>query len=430
MSSASNTASVHLSYVNAGCNRIVGALDWGEGGLIAYCAHHAIFIYDPEANSIVATLLGHADTVTCLKWFTATDFGLLPAADTAPAAGPLALVSGSGDGTICIWLVETTTHQPDEQHHCTGKLQLLWTLAAKFTAHQASITCLTLHPDPSSLEAEAEDDKNKNNNKILLVSTGGDGDVAIWSAHASHPAQLATPDCWTLQQRLQYGIKLQHCCALAPLPTDPQSLLLALGGVDGHVRLLLRNGCHPDADFEPVCELAGHQNWIRGLAFTALDGGGGKQQQQKKKKKLLLASASQDRFIRVWAIAPEHQHHHHLGDTSDNSDNSTDDNGDGTAAKLMRFAPRPRFSSPSGVQLNAVLEALLIGHEDWVHSVAWKPHSNDSNDSDDSDDSEAAPCLLSASMDRTMVLWVPDKATGKTFLFYFIFDIALLVYCA
>ena len=42
-----------------------------------------------------------------------------------------------------------------------------------------------------------------------------------------------------------------------------------------------------------------------------------------------------------------------------------------------------------------------VGHEDWVMSVAWRPALEQSNGE------EAGPCLLSASMDRSMMLWAP-----------------------
>ena len=46
-------------------------------------------------------------------------------------------------------------------------------------------------------------------------------------------------------------------------------LLLACGGVDGVVRLLLRE---PDGhEFIPACKLLGHQDWVRCVAFRQPD---------------------------------------------------------------------------------------------------------------------------------------------------------------
>lgn len=125
-----------------------------------------------------------------------------------------------------------------------------------------------------------------------------------------------------------------------------------------------------------------------------------------------------------------------------------------------RYAPKPRFNTPGGCY-TASLEALLVGHEDWVHSVQWQPPSqqskpsqqaqhaqhaqnriqteaqpsqqdisvnakqqqpaqqdgqqdslNHSQQAQHDDDSQQPLCLLSTSMDRTMMLWRQDPATG------------------
>ena len=58
--------------------------------------------------------------------------------------------------------------------------------------------------------------------------------------------------------------------------------------------------------------------------------------------------------------------------------------------------------------MTVTMEALLVGHEDWIFSAAWQP---------DQDAAEsAAPCLLSASMDRTMMLWRPEASSGALLL--------------
>ena len=68
-----------------------------------------------------------------------------------------------------------------------------------------------------------------------------------------------------------------------------------------------------------------------------------------------------------------------------------------------RYAPKPCIQAGS-CRHTAMLESVLIGHEDWVHSVAWQPVASEAP--------QQRPCLLSASMDRTMMLWRPDAATG------------------
>jgi WD40 repeat protein len=79
-------------------------------------------------------------------------------------------------------------------------------------------------------------------------------------------------------------------------------------------------------------------------------------------------------------------------------------NSNGILAYLSKYAPRPVFDADG--MCSAVLEALLIGHEDWVHSVQWKPQRGGGGGT-------KKPSLLSSSMDRTMMLWEPDVATGK-----------------
>lgn len=39
---------------------------------------------------------------------------------------------------------------------------------------------------------------------------------------------------------------------------------------------------------------------------------------------------------------------------------------------ISRFAPRPEFTAGQYTYC-CMLEALLIGHEDWVHSAQWSP---------------------------------------------------------
>ena len=66
-----------------------------------------------------------------------------------------------------------------------------------------------------------------------------------------------------------------------------------------------------------------------------------------------------------------------------------------------RYTPKPGFQI-EGQRYICVVEAMLVGHEDWVHTVAWQPNL----------EKKDRPTLLSASMDRTMALWRQDVASG------------------
>lgn len=68
---------------------------------------------------------------------------------------------------------------------------------------------------------------------------------------------------------------------------------------------------------------------------------------------------------------------------------------------MYRYAPRSRLRTKHNMY-QAGLQGLLVGHEDWVHSVMWQPGVG-----------HQEPCLLSSSMDRTMMLWRRDADTGE-----------------
>lgn len=123
--------------------------------------------------------------------------------------------------------------------------------------------------------------------------------------------------------------------------------------------------------------------------------------------KLLLASASQDKNVRVWVVQQQQdQQQQAAGQPGGGANGATA--AASLAASLTRYAPRPLIWAGQHT-FAATLEAVLIGHEDWVHSVAWQPRVPQP---DGSGGSSQPPCLLSASMDRTMMLWRPDQATG------------------
>jgi WD40 repeat protein len=209
--------SVRLDHVGAGCNRVLNSLHWGatpqsDEGLIAYASSRAVLLFEPRTSAHVATLIGHDDVVNCVHWFTAFEFGATPLDGAAPAA-PCLLASGSGDSTVCVWTPQPTLLPYSE---ATSSPPRGWQLAARLSAHNAPVTSLTTHA--------------AGNGGVLLVSTAGDGTVAVWefdaaaagaAAAAAGAGAAGQQAAWSLRQQIAMGAQLQGCAALAPLPDDP-----------------------------------------------------------------------------------------------------------------------------------------------------------------------------------------------------------------
>ncbi|GBG83537.1 hypothetical protein CBR_g37253 [Chara braunii] len=210
----------------------------------------------------------------------------------------------------------------------------------------------------------------------------------IWKAQASHDGTSEqTPPSFTvsgstspstaitLLQSLSVGAKAMQSVALGLLPAEMQdvpfrecggteqaldgSLLLAAGGLDTHVHVY--EASLQDLQFRELCVLKGHQDWIRSvdIVIPALQSppnrsGGG---ESVSSPPILVASASQDKNIRIWRIAPQEQ-----GKSSKQA---------GQELSLAMYAAGPLFKL-GGRVWQASLESLLVGHEDWVLSVKWQ----------------------------------------------------------
>lgn len=107
---------------------------------------------------------------------------------------------------------------------------------------------------------------------------------------------------------------------------------------------------------------------------------------------LLLVSSSQDKGIRIWKIT--------LQDSSTNNNRQQ--------IGLASYIKGPVLvAGSSSYQIS--MESLLIGHEDWVYSVEWQPPLSSSVKGVECFQPQS---ILSASMDKTMMVWQPEKTTG------------------
>lgn len=140
--------------------------------------------------------------------------------------------------------------------------------------------------------------------------------------------------------------------------------------------------------FIHACELKGHTDWIRSLDFSLPICTNGE------KDSLLLVSSSQDRSIRIWKLA--------FHDSPANSEVPYR-----KGISLASYIEGPIFlAGCSSYQVS--LESLLVGHEDWVYSVEWQPPLRASEENV----WYQPQSILSASMDKTMMIWRPERTTG------------------
>ena len=143
----------------------------------------------------------------------------------------------------------------------------------------------------------------------------------------------------------------------------------------------------------------GHLDWVSCLDWASWNEGGG-----------MLASGSQDARIRLWRFHPSAPFEDDAvdilveddvegGDDDDDDDEEDDEDliEEGEARMYIRYDN----SDGTNVQSAVTLEALLIGHEEHVTSVAWRPQSS-------------APCLISSSMDRSILIWMEENEESNS----------------
>uniref|UniRef100_A0A8C5KKA9 Elongator complex protein 2 n=1 Tax=Jaculus jaculus TaxID=51337 RepID=A0A8C5KKA9_JACJA len=157
-------------------------------------------------------------------------------------------------------------------------------------------------------------------------------------------------------------------------PTDsPSASLLACGDDDCKIHLFVQQ----DDQFQKVLVLCGHEDWIRGVEWATFG------------RDLLLASCSQDCLIRIWRLRMK----------SASSETQDDD----IRLKENTFTTQ---NGSTEVTCAVILETVLAGHENWVNAAHWQPSFH-------KDGVLQQPMrLLSASMDKTMILWAPDEESG------------------
>ncbi|KAK2761381.1 hypothetical protein FQN54_001903 [Arachnomyces sp. PD_36] len=337
--------SFETEYINVGGNRHPAAADWNlHSGLLAYGADNNVALWDPTDKSgrgVYALLVSHTDKVNAVKFH------------THPSTGSC-LLTGSIDRTIRVW-------QPSP-------------------ASSRSFTHVsTLQGHDGSINSIAAVD-----NSDIIASGAADGTVRIWKL---------LNDGGGVRGDLQETIVMKPrffplALALRVLDSESPSkpMILAVGGTKSIVQIYVAQDTTGVPNFRLCATLTGHEGWIRSLSFVE-DG-------KAQNGDLLLASASQDKYIRLWRVHP--------GDDNgvvrpapDNKDSVLSSVEETLSNKIHRF-------DVCGSRHSVTFEALLFGHEDWIYTTAWNPDPKRTQ-------------LLSASADNSLAIWEPDVVSGVWF---------------
>ncbi|XP_051926545.1 elongator complex protein 2 [Hippocampus zosterae] len=205
---------------------------------------------------------------------------------------------------------------------------------------------------------------------ILVASAAADSSVRLWLCGDANEAVCL--DSLTFSS----GFVMDVSLALLPSTKVP---VLACGGDDARVHLFVQSR---EKKLQRVMTLQGHEDWVRGVAWTSVGGD------------LLLASCSQDCLIRVWRLRAKSGRGAH-------SEGARDDG----VIKMKEDVFGVEEQDEERV-FAVALETVLAGHENWVYGLHWQPPSYKGGERQEN------LSLLSASMDKTMILWTPDQASG------------------
>lgn len=259
-----------------------------------------------------------------------------------PAPEPFSqtIISGSVDKTIRVWQSQTTSPAGFD-------------LAATLQSHESSINSLAVFKGTD-----------------IFASGSADATIRIWRIESLGNG-LSVKEVQTIQTKPKF---FPLALALHSLGAG-RDLALAATGTKSIVQVYVASN---DGEFCHQVTLPGHEGWIRSLGIT--------QERELADSDLLLASASHDKYIRLWRITQR----------KPKAKSKIEPAFGDLEKSLSNKAYKLKTSQNS---YSVTFEALLLGHEDWIYTISWRL-------------GEERLQLLSASADNSLAIWEPELSSG------------------
>ncbi|KAI1407264.1 WD40 repeat-like protein [Hypoxylon sp. FL1857] len=343
----SHNRQVGVEYLSAGANRHTAVADWNDNGIVAFGADSHIALWRPHDSAprgVTGLISGHKDVVKAVRF--------LPRLEGESRTH---LLSGADDQCLKVWAFsdEVTNH---------SDVSCIQTVHE----HTAPINCIaTLHERASPAPASR-----------IFATGAADASIKVWILEGNEVRSLQTIK--TAPKFFPLSI------ALSTLGHDGEALVLAVAGTRDIIQVFV-SGSRASPEFQLQATLSGHKGWIRSLDFT-WEGNGSDSD-------LILASASQDKYVRLWRF---HQGKELPAATANGADPSI-------GAYLPGRSPSNKAHRLKAAEkdFSITFEALLLGHDDWIYSAKWY-----------SDPSTGKLQLLSTSADNTLAIWEADPSSG------------------
>ncbi|KAI1391233.1 WD40 repeat-like protein [Hypoxylon trugodes] len=343
-----DTYQVGVEYLSAGANRHTAVADWNEDGIVAFGADSHVALWRPHSSSprgITNLLSGHGDVVKAVRFLRKVE-----------GESKTYLVTSADDQCLKIW--EFSADSPD----ATAGASCIQTVQA----HTAAVNCIAILHERASPSVTSR----------IFATGAADASIKVWILERSEIRLLQTVK--TTPKFFPLSI------ALSTLGQDDEALVLAVAGTRDIVQIFVADS-NANPEFRLQATLSGHEGWIRSLDFTW--------EGNSPDSDLLLASASQDKYIRLWRF---HQGKELPAATVNGADPSM-------GAFMPGKSPSNKAHRLKATEndFSITFEALLLGHDDWIYSAKWYP-----------DSSTGKLQLLSTSADNTLAIWEADPSSG------------------
>ncbi|KAK1760479.1 Elongator complex protein 2 [Echria macrotheca] len=328
-------------YISAGANNHPQAADWGDQGVVAFGSDRNVCLWYPQDPAGVTQILrGHHAHVRAVRFIPRLSY-----------ANITHLVTAGEEGSVFWWCLDI------ERRRLIG-----W---EEFKGiHTSPVNCIAVLKKPTV-----------SHYRRIFVTGAADATIQVWRVGAGDSAM---PEVF--QKINTTGRYFPMAAALSPVGRRGH-LVLAVAGTSNVVQIFTADGSTKRAPYFTLqATLSGHETWVRSLDFVLEKPDG-------TVSDLLLASASQDKYIRLWRIHP--------------GKHASTGKADGMEAAGALVPSNKTYRFDVEVSEYCVLfEALLLGHEDWIYSGRW------------SRSWDGTLRLLSASADNSLAIWELDEQSG------------------